>query len=703
MKTKFLVSALVLGSILPAACNAITGINGFEVDPKWSNAGGAPNGGAGGTTASSGMGGSGGGAGGEQQGCSTELTCPGETNACQTRSCLAGACQLTFEVDGKLVPGQAAGDCGRLECDGKGQVHRVVDVLDLPLDGLDCTQDVCDVDGMPSHAPAAKGSKCAQNSGQVCDAMGVCVQCNYDTDCSGGGLCKMGNCVSPQCTDGISNGNETDIDCGGSDCPACGTDFLCKSATDCISKVCIGLKCKAPTCTDGVANGDETDADCGGPTCSGDCADGKKCLVGNDCVSGVCMGGMCQVPSCMDGVKNGNETGPDCGSGCPGCAVGQACNVHKDCATEVCRNATCTAIVQIDAGTGHACALLGDGTMYCWGTNGGGQLGDGTTTPHPAPTLVPGLTNITQILTATHITNVQLNGNTCARTNDGKLYCWGRNANGQVGDGTAVDVLAPKVILPADVVQVAAARVHTCARLTSGGVQCWGNNGTGQLGNGTMSTSTTPLPPIAGLSAKWIAAGSQHTCAIQTTGELSCWGANADGQLGLGNTTSVLVPTLVPGSANIIAVDAGYGFTCSVDTGGVLRCVGNNLYGQLGLGNAMPQTSPQVVPGVTNAVGVSCGTYGTVGGHTCALQADGTLYCFGLNNQGQLGLGDVMDRQSPAKVNLPPVAEVAAGYQFTCARLVNGPVRCWGRNDFSQLGTGKSSSIVLSPIAVVFP
>lgn len=636
-------------------------------------------------------------------GCTTELTCPGETNACQTRSCVAGACQLVFEAEGKVVSGQTMGDCFRIECDGKGQVRSVVDTQDVPDDGLECTQDACGADGTPGHMSAVQGATCAQNGGQVCNGMGACVQCNFNANCSGGGFCVNGVCVPPECTDQTKNGNETDIDCGGSQCSPCGTGLGCAAITDCVSQVCMAGTCRAPTCTDATANGDETDVDCGGPTCPANCADDKKCLVGNDCTSGVCMGGICQMPSCTDGVKNGDETDVDCGSMCPGCALGLPCNVNKDCASEVCRNGTCIGVVQIDAGTGHACALLADGTVYCWGANGGGQLGDGTTMPRMSPVKVPGLTGVTQISVGANISNPTLNGHSCARTSDGKLYCWGRNASGQVGDGTLVDVLSPKVILGADVIQVSAGRTHTCVRLTSGAVQCWGNNGSGQLGNGTMTNATAPAAPIANLTAKNIVAGVNHSCAIQMTGELSCWGSNSAGQLGNGTTGSSPVPTVVPGSANMLAVDAGYSFTCSVDAGGVLRCFGDNTFGELGLGNTMMQTTPQIVADVTNAVGVTCGVHTAAGGHTCAVRADGALFCFGLNNQGQLGVGDIMDKSTPKQVNLPPVAEVVAGFQFTCARLTNGSARCWGRNDAAQLGTGAVTTIVLMPVPVVFP
>lgn len=693
MKPAFGQSLLVVlwGCAFPLACNAISGMDKFSVDPSLGVAGaggqGQPDGG--------------GGVGGEGLGCSTILTCPGETNACQAKACVAGVCQLVMEPEGKLVTGQVKGDCFRIECDGSGKVRSVVDLQDLPDDGLTCIQDECSTNGTPSNTPAPKGFNCAQSGGQFCNGMGQCVECNIDGNCSGGS-CVNGICLSPECTDQIKNGNESDIDCGGSSCAPCATDYGCIAKSDCQSNVCIAGTCRAPTCMDSTANANETDVDCGGPTCA-DCGNDQKCLVAGDCTSGVCTMGICQAPTCTDGIKNGTESDVDCGSNCPGCAASSSCSANMDCASEVCRNGVCTSIVQIEAGTGHMCALLGDGTVFCWGANGSGQLGDGTTVAQPIPKMVPGLTDVTQISLGTHISNLTVNGHTCARTKDGKAYCWGRNGNGQVGDTTMSDVWSPKVIVAADVVQVATGRAHTCVRLTSGAVQCWGYNGNGQLGSGSSASTMAPGAIIANLSAKNITSGASHMCAILTTGELSCWGAGTLGQLGNGLNANSTVPVTVPGSANIVAVSAGYAFTCSVDTGGVLRCWGDNTFGELGLGNMLMQSSPQVVSAVTSAVGVSCGTYKDPGGHTCALRSNGGLFCFGNNLSGQLGLGDVANRSTPKEVSLPPVAEVTAGFNFTCARLVNGPIRCWGRNDVSQLGTGQASTMVTQPVAVVFP
>jgi hypothetical protein len=129
--------------------------------------------------------------------------------------------------------------------------------------------------------------------------------------------------VFPNCGDNVTNGEETDVDCGGRICPPCNTGKQCLVDKDCLSLVCAAGTCAAPTCSDGVLNNSESDTDCGGPNCAGDggapCATARICAGNNDCASHVCTGGTCQAPSCGDGVTNGDEAGVDCGGSCPPC------------------------------------------------------------------------------------------------------------------------------------------------------------------------------------------------------------------------------------------------------------------------------------------------------------------------------------------------------------------------------------------------
>ncbi|MEW6272693.1 MAG: hypothetical protein AB1689_25735, partial [Thermodesulfobacteriota bacterium] len=179
------------------------------------------------------------------------------------------------------------------------------------------------------------------------------------------GVCLDGACQAPTCSDGVANGAETGVDCGGGSCPGCATGEGCFLGTDCAtggcsggvcqpsctgdvecpSGVCAAGFCRVANCADGVRNGAESGVDCGGssPYCVR-CADGQTCDSASDCASGVCTGGVCQAPSCSDGLENGSETDVDCGGGaCPGCALTRECSSAGDCASGVCgQSARCT-------------------------------------------------------------------------------------------------------------------------------------------------------------------------------------------------------------------------------------------------------------------------------------------------------------------------------------------------------------------------
>ncbi|HJL15923.1 MAG TPA: hypothetical protein RMH99_09715 [Sandaracinaceae bacterium LLY-WYZ-13_1] len=145
------------------------------------------------------------------------------------------------------------------------------------------------------------------------------------------------------CDDGVANGGETDVDCGGPDCDPCAGGQGCAEGSDCASGFCgADGTCAEPSCTDGAANGDETDVDCGGPDCD-PCADGRSCAEGDDCLSGACEGGTCIASGCTDGIQNGDETDVDCGGGtCPGCEGGGSCEDGDDCRSTVCDAGACT-------------------------------------------------------------------------------------------------------------------------------------------------------------------------------------------------------------------------------------------------------------------------------------------------------------------------------------------------------------------------
>ncbi|MEM9190374.1 MAG: hypothetical protein AAGF12_14410 [Myxococcota bacterium] len=205
---------------------------------------------------------------------------------------------------------------------------------------------------------------------------GACVDgqgCSVADDCTSMS-CSGGVCAAPSCTDTVQNSDETDVDCGGS-CPACATGLQCAINSDCELGICTEGVCQAATCVDGVQNGDESDTDCGGscPTC----ADGLMCIDATSCTSGVCTGGVCIAPTCDDLVRNGDETDADCGGGtCGPCGDGLACTMGSDCLSEVCTATACAAPSctdmvlngdETDTDCGGSCDPCDDGAMCTMG------------------------------------------------------------------------------------------------------------------------------------------------------------------------------------------------------------------------------------------------------------------------------------------------------------------------------------------------
>jgi hypothetical protein len=271
--------------------------------------------------------------------CDAPTDCPPATSQCETVDCVQHRCFKSPITSGKQVPNPIVGNCTAEVCDGAGNQTTTPDDSDVYDDGNPCTVDTC-INHKPSNAPQAGGActiKDTKESG-VCDANGDCVECQTGSDCKNNGrpICQQGRCIAATCGDLIKDGQETDVDCGGTDCAPCLDGKKCSTGSDCVSDVCTDGLCAVSSCTDGVKNGHETDKDCGGPDCPKRCPDGDDCAAPTDCASGVCQGGTCKAPSCSDGVQNGDETDQDCGGSCPACIDGKTCKVDKDCATANC-------------------------------------------------------------------------------------------------------------------------------------------------------------------------------------------------------------------------------------------------------------------------------------------------------------------------------------------------------------------------------
>ncbi|MCL2388623.1 MAG: S-layer homology domain-containing protein, partial [Defluviitaleaceae bacterium] len=337
----------------------------------------------------------------------------------------------------------------------------------------------------------------------------------------------------------------------------------------------------------------------------------------------------------------------------------------------------------IAAGVRNSYAIMEDGSLWGWGTNYVGQLGDGTWNNRHDPVRI--MENVVTVSAGqSHVLAV---------TTDGGLWAWGSNTGGQIGDGTTTHRNNPVRIME-NVIAVSARQMHSFAITADGVLWAWGTNPNGQLGDGTHTPHRSPVRVMDNVAA--VAAGTTHALAITTDGGLWTWGNNNMGQLGDGTTASR--PTPVKIKENVVAVAAGHSHSLALTTDGGLWGWGNNASGRVGAERDLSHPATMVV--VNNPVRVKENVVIVAAGddHSMAITADGGLWTWGAGTAGQLG-GGSSHRWQPERVLENVVA--VSGRSHTLAVSADGVLYAWGNNESGMLGRDSPAQSIPTPDRVV--
>jgi hypothetical protein len=340
----------------------------------------------------------------------------------------------------------------------------------------------------------------------------------------------------------------------------------------------------------------------------------------------------------------------------------------------------------VAAGGRHNVARHLDGNLHAWGSNLQGQLGDNTTIGRNKPAVVAGANTTWRQIAAGEF-------HTLALRADGTLWAWGFNQNGQLGDGTSVDKLVPTKIGTGKWLYVAAGKAHSLGIDDKGALWAWGRNFNGQLGDATVLPRLAPVKITVAGTATWtaVAAGDTHSLGRRSDGTLWAWGGNASGQLGNGDATGADVNAPVQvGTQSWASISAGGSHSAAIRTEGTLWTWGDNLSGQLGLSSTTKSAVPVQVVLAGNANNWSAVSAGLK--HTVAIRTDGTLWTWGSNSNGQIGNNTLLDQTAPVQIGTSTGwTSVAAGGQHSIGMMLDNTLWTWGLNADGQLGNGQNT------------
>ena len=347
----------------------------------------------------------------------------------------------------------------------------------------------------------------------------------------------------------------------------------------------------------------------------------------------------------------------------------------------------------IAGGASLQCVILDNGKVSCWGWGVYGQVGNGGTSSKSSPTLTSSLgSGRTAIAVSTGYAHA------CAILDNGLVSCWGQGNSGQLGNGGTSSKSSPTLTSSLGsgrtAIAISSGYQHTCALLDNGAVSCWGEGSDGRLGNGNEQDSLNPWPVSSfgtGRTAVAISVGSFHSCALLDNGDVSCWGKGSDGQLGNGGTSMKTLPTLTSSfgtGRTPVAISSSSYYNCVILDNEAVSCWGQLSY-------ALPQRNSPTSPG-SFGTGLTAKAIAVGSEHACAILDNGLVSCWGENSHAQLGNGGTSRKSTPTSTSSLGTGRTAiaisTGYQHTCAVLDDGNVSCWGRSNSGQLGNGGTST-----------
>ena len=520
---------------------------------------------------------------------------------------------------------------------------------------------------------------CAADPGNGKDLPPICVPgpaltCDDGNACTDDRCDPATGCVFDDSAAGTACGSPADSVCDHAD--ACDGSGACAPNYESDATVC---RVAADTC-------DVTERCDGAGSCPADVLnDGfvETCYSGPADTAGV---GVCQAGArtCAGGLFGAcvGEVLPDDLEVCDD-ALDNDCNGLVDCDDAGCAgDATCFSVwAQAAAGGSSSVAIQPDGTLWAWGGNQYGQLGLGDLDNRAVPTQVGADSDwaVASAGAGIHVLAIKT---------DGTLWAWGFNARGGLGVGDTVDRLVPtQVGSDSDWAEVSVGNAgHSLAIKTDGTLWGWGYNQKGQVGNSSTTNRLTPVRIGTGTDWAGVAAGMWFSLGVKADGSLWAWGYNYYGQLGVGSTYNKYAPTRVGSGTAWVSVAAGGYHTVATQADGSLWAWGYNGTGQLGLGDHTTRTTPVRVGTATSWDAVSAGSM-----YTMATRVDGTLWGWGQNWYGQLGIGDVNVREltAPRQVGAEVTwVSVSAGHGHTLALQEDGTLWAWGQNVVGQLGLG---------------